>query len=36
MNEASENITAYIEKATPEFKEVMIALRSVLNNPNFE
>lgn len=36
MNEASENITAYIEKATPEFKEVMIALRSVLNNPNFD
>ncbi len=36
MSEASENITAYIEKATPEFKELMLALRSVLNNPKFE
>lgn len=36
MNEANENITAYIEKATPEFKEVMIALRSILNHPKFE
>ena len=36
MNEASENITAYIEKATHEFREVMIALRSILNNPKFE
>lgn len=36
MSEASENITNYIEKAKPEFKEIMQVLRSILNQEEFE
>ena len=35
-SKATHNINNYIEKANPEFKDIMIALRSILNHPKFE